>query len=52
MEQKSKLSYEKRLEIASDLCRALRALFQDRVVMLSDTKALRLAEHDRDIQSH
>jgi hypothetical protein len=46
-----KLSYEKRVEIASRLCQALRALYQDRVVTLSDTRALRLAEDDRDIQS-
>ena len=46
-----KLSYEKRFEIASRLCQALRALYQDRVVTLSDTRALRLAEDDRDIQS-
>jgi hypothetical protein len=39
-----KLSYEKRLEIASCLCEALRSLHPDRVVMLSDTRALRLAE--------
>jgi hypothetical protein len=46
-----KLSYEKRFEIASRLCEALRSLYQDRVVTLSDTRALRLAEDDRDIQS-
>jgi hypothetical protein len=45
-----KLSYEKRFEIASRLCEVLRSLYQDRVVMLSDTRALRLAEDDRDIQ--
>jgi len=39
-----KLSYEKRLEIASRLFEALRSLYQDRVVTLSDTRALRLAE--------
>ena len=44
-----KLSYEKRFEIASRLCEALRSLYQDRIVMLSDTRALRLAEDDRDI---
>jgi hypothetical protein len=46
-----KLSYEKRLEIASRLFEALRSLYQDRVVMLSDTRALRLAEDHPDIQS-
>jgi hypothetical protein len=48
---RQKLSYEKRLEIASRLFEALRSLYQDRVVMLSDTRALRLAEDHPDIQS-
>ena len=47
MGQKS--SYEKRFEIASRLGEALRSLYQDRVVMLSDTRALRLAEDDYSI---
>ena len=38
------LSYEKRFEIASRLCEALCSLYQDRIVMLSDTRALRLAK--------
>jgi hypothetical protein len=45
------LSYEKRLEIASRLCEALRSLYPDKVVTLSDTRALKLAEDHRDIQS-
>ena len=46
-----KLLHEKRLEIASRLFEALRSLYQDRVVMLSDTRAQRLAEDHPDIQS-
>ena len=38
------LSYEKRLEIATRLCEALRLLYPDRVITLSDTRALRLAQ--------
>ena len=45
-----KLSYEKRFEIASRLCEALRSLYQDRVVTLSDTRAL-ASQHLRDIKS-
>ena len=46
-----RVSYEKRLEIASQLYRALRALYRDRLVILSDTRALRLAEDHPDTQS-
>jgi hypothetical protein len=38
------LSYEKRLELASRLCEALRLLYPDKVITLSDTRALRLAQ--------
>jgi hypothetical protein len=41
------LSYERRLEIASRLCEALRLLYPDKVITLSDTRALRLAQDPR-----
>jgi hypothetical protein len=46
-----RLSHEKRLEIASRLCEALRSLYPDKVVTLSDTRALKVAGDRQDIQS-
>jgi hypothetical protein len=46
-----KLSHEKRLAIAARIYRALRAFYQDRLVILSDTRALRLPEEQQDTQS-
>jgi hypothetical protein len=50
-----KLSYEKRLEIATRIYEALRSFYQDRIVVLNDAsalrRALRLGRADRDIQS-
>ena len=43
-----KLSYENRLEIASRIYEALRVFYPDRIVVLSDTTALRLGEPIRD----
>ena len=50
-----KLSYEKRLEIATRIYHTLRSFYQDRIVVLNDTRALRralrLGRADQDIQS-
>jgi hypothetical protein len=43
-----KLSYENRLEIASRISEELRLFYPDRIVVLSDTTALRLGEPIRD----
>jgi hypothetical protein len=48
---REQLSYEKRLEIAFRLCEALCSLYPDKVVTLSDTRALKLVGDRRDIQS-
>jgi hypothetical protein len=45
------LSYEKRLEIASHLCDVLRSLYPDKVITLSDTRALRLAQDRWSVES-
>jgi hypothetical protein len=46
-----KLSYEQRLQIAFRLWKALRSLYPNKVVTLSDSRALKLAEDRLDVQS-